>query len=278
MNDKRYAFIGGGNMARSLIGGMINDGCNPKQIWVSDPSSEQRQQLNTAIGVQTTESNLEAVQQTDVVVLAVKPQVIEAVATEIGSTIQQLKHPVISIAAGIRCCDLERWLGGNCAVIRTMPNTPALVGCGATALFANPITTAEQRDLAEFIMRAVGLTLWLDDEPSMDAVTALSGSGPAYFFLLMESLENAGCQAGLPRETARLLTLQTAFGAAKMALESSDDSATLRKRVTSPGGTTEQAIRVMEAGGYQALINNAVQRAKARAEELADILGNSKNG
>ncbi len=278
MKEKRYAFIGGGNMARSLIGGLVNDGCDPAQIWVSDPSSEQRQQLAATFGVHTETANLQAVRQADVVILAVKPQVIEAVATEIAEAVQQQQCLVVSIAAGIRSADLERWLGGHCAVIRTMPNTPSLVGSGATALFANQTATAAQRDLAEFIMRAVGLTLWLDDEPLMDAVTALSGSGPAYFFLLMEALENAGCNAGLPRETARLLTLQTAFGAAKMALESSDDSATLRKCVTSPGGTTERAIKIMEAGEYQALINNAVQGAKERAQELADILGNHNHG
>jgi len=278
MNDKRYAFIGSGNMARSLVGGMINDGCDPDLIRVADPGKEQRQQFAAAFGIQTSASNLEALQQADVVILAVKPQIIESVATEIAATIQQKQCPVISIAAGIRSHDLERWLGGNCAVIRTMPNTPALVSSGATALFANKATRAEQRDLAEFIMRAVGLTLWLEDESLMDAVTAVSGSGPAYFFLLMESLENAGVNAGLPRETARLLTLQTAFGAAKMALESSDDSATLRKGVTSPGGTTERAIEVMESGNYQALIDNAVQGAKERAQELADSLGNRHNG
>ncbi len=278
MNDKRYTFIGGGNMARSLIGGMISDGCPPEQIRVADPSAEQCQQLTATFGVHTATANLDALQQADVVILAVKPQVIESVANEIAAAIQQQQCPAISIAAGIRTHDLERWLGGNCAVIRAMPNTPALVGSGATALFANQATTSDQRDLAEFVMRAVGLTLWLDDEPMMDAATALSGSGPAYFFLLMESLENAGCNAGLSRETARLLTLQTAFGAAKMALESSDDSATLRKRVTSPGGTTERAIEIMESGEYQALINSAVQGAKARAQELADLLGHNKNG
>jgi len=265
-------------MARSLIGGMISDGCAPEQIQVADPSAEQCQQLAAAFDIHTTTANLDALQQTDVVILAVKPQVIESVASEIAETIQQQQCPVISIAAGIRTHDLQRWLGGGCAVIRAMPNTPALVGCGATALFANPATNPDQRDLAEFIMRSVGLTLWLDDEPLMDAVTALSGSGPAYFFLLMESLENAGCNAGLSRETARLLTLQTAFGAAKMALESSDDSATLRKCVTSPGGTTERAIDIMESGEYQTLINSAVQGAKARAEALADLLGHHQNG
>ncbi len=265
-------------MARSLIGGMINDGCNPEHISIADPGNEQRQQLAATFGIRTCASNLDALQQADVVILAVKPQVIEVVATEIATITQRKQYPVISIAAGIHSDDLERWLGGNCAVIRTMPNTPALVSSGATALFANQATSAEQRDLAEFIMRAVGLTLWLEDESLMDAVTAVSGSGPAYFFLLMESLENAGVNAGLPRETARLLTLQTAFGAAKMALESSDDSATLRKCVTSPGGTTERAIEVMESGNYQALIDNAVQGAKERALELANRLGNRHNG
>lgn len=278
MNEKRYTFIGGGNMARSLIGGMINDGCPPGNITVSDPIEQQRQLLTTTFSIQCVASNLEALQQADIVILAVKPQLMEAVAKEIAASIQQLSCPVISIAAGIRSNDLERWLGGHCSVIRAMPNTPALVSSGATALVANNRANDDQRDLAEFIMRAVGLTLWLDEESQMDAVTALSGSGPAYFFLLMEAMEKAGRNAGLSVESARLLTLQTAFGAAKMALESSDDSATLRKCVTSPGGTTERAIETLQSGNFETLVDDAIQAAKARGEELAEILGHNNNG
>ncbi len=205
--------------------------------------------------------------------LAVKPQVIRTVASEISAAVQA-RHPlIISIAAGIRSADLDRWLGGNTAVVRCMPNTPALVQSGATALIANARVSDEQRNLAESILRAVGLTLWLDDEQLMDAVTALSGSGPAYFFLIMEALQAAGVQLGLPEQTAQLLTLQTAFGAAKMALESDEDAATLRRRVTSPGGTTERALQTLENGGLRELIARALTAARDRSRELADQLG-----
>ena len=182
---------------------------------------------------------------------------------------------MISIAAGIREATLRDWLGAGAAIVRTMPNTPAMVQSGATALYANPAVTDEQRSIAESILRAVGIAIWVDDESLMDAVTALSGSGPAYFFLFMEALQTAGCELGLPPETARLLTLQTAFGAAKMALESTEDAATLRQRVTSPGGTTERAIAVLQDGGFEALVGKALQAAATRSRELADEFGSN---
>jgi pyrroline-5-carboxylate reductase len=175
----------------------------------------------------------------------------------------------------VREPDLQRWLGGGLAIVRAMPNTPALVQSGATALCANSHVTAEQRNRAESILRAVGMTLWLKDEAQMDAVTALSGSGPAYFFLIMEALEAAGVHLGLDAADARLLTLQTAFGAAKMALESQEDAAVLRARVTSKGGTTEQALQVLEAGGLPKLLDKAVAAACERSRELAALLGKS---
>jgi pyrroline-5-carboxylate reductase len=165
---------------------------------------------------------------------------------------------------------LRDWLGRDTAIVRTMPNTPALVQSGATALYANPAVSEEQRNLAESIMRAVGLALWVDDESMMDAVTALSGSGPAYFFLLMEALTSAGSRLGLPEDTARLLTLQTAFGAAKMALESAEDAAQLRRRVTSPGGTTERAIGEFQKNNFEGIVLQALQAAASRSRELAD--------
>lgn len=274
MNNRTIAFIGGGNMARSLIGGLIADGFDAGAIRVAEPDADQRGDLAAAFGVTAVADNLDAAQGADAVVLAVKPQVIRDVAAEIGQHARDNGAVIISIAAGIREKDLSRWLGDGLPVVRTMPNTPSLVQTGATAVYANPQVSADQRSLAESLMRAVGLTCWLDDEALMDAVTAVSGSGPAYFFLLMELMEDAGERLGLPRQTARLLTLQTAMGAAKMALESDDDARTLRQRVTSPGGTTEQAIKALEDGGMGDLVDRALHAAADRAGELGDQLGN----
>lgn len=273
MKDTLIAFIGGGNMARSLIAGLIADGYSPQNLRVADPDAEQLAELRQNFGVHTSVSNVQAVEYASVVVLAVKPQVLKTVAQELASTIQKHRPLVVSISAGIREPDLNRWLGGGAAVVRTMPNTPALVQTGATALYANTQVSQQQRNLAESIMRAVGLTLWLEDETQIDAVTALSGSGPAYFFLVMEALENAAMRLGLSREVAHLLTLQTALGAAKMALESTEDTAGLRARVTSKGGTTEQAIRVLQEGRLQELFDAALKAAHTRSIELAKLLG-----
>jgi pyrroline-5-carboxylate reductase len=275
LKNSGIAFIGGGNMATSLISGLIADGCAPHNIWVADPDAAKLAELVARFSVNTTHSNQQAVAQTQVIVLAVKPQAMPAVVQELGVT----QHPgsplIISIAAGVRVNDINAWLGGKTAIVRAMPNTPALVQSGATALYANALVSADQHNLAESILRAVGMVLWLDDEAQMDAVTALSGSGPAYFFLVMEVLENAAVRLGLARNDARLLTLQTAFGAAKMALESAEHSATLRARVTSPGGTTEQAVKVLQEGGIQDLFDAALRAAHARSNELATLMGNA---
>ncbi len=273
MTQQRLAFIGAGNMARSLVGGLIADGWDPAVIGVSDPDAHQLGVLTAHCKVSTDTDNRAILAGRDVVVLAVKPQILREVASSIADQIQQSCPLVISIAAGVRSSDLERWLGGNCAVVRCMPNTPALVQTGATALFATRKVSNEQKDLAESILRAAGLTVWVDDEELLDAVTALSGSGPAYFFLVMEALEEAGITLGLGRQTSRLLTLQTALGAAKMALESNDDTAVLRQRVTSPGGTTERALEVFEDGKLRALFVDALTAARDRSRELADQLG-----
>ncbi len=273
MQSCRIAFIGGGNMGASLVGGLTADGYKPHNIIVSEPHDERRASLSARFRVRTTADNREAVQDADVVVLAVKPQALRAVAESLQDPIQHRAPLVISIAAGIREADLQRWLGGNVALVRTMPNTPALIQTGATVLHAGPQVSGEQRDLAESILRAVGLTLWVEDEALLDAVTALSGSGPAYFFLIMEALAEAGEELGLPPESAHLLTLQTAFGAAKMALESSDDPATLRRHVTSPGGTTERAIEALEEGKLRETLRHAVSAARDRSRELSELLG-----
>ncbi|NJO15307.1 MAG: pyrroline-5-carboxylate reductase [Thioploca sp.] len=269
-NDSIITFIGGGNMASSLIGGLLDTGVASKQIRVTDIHS---QPLASRFPVQCYTDNLAAIIDADIVVLAIKPQILPDVAKSIAVAMPSPPPLFISIAAGIRLVDLSRWLGDSVPIVRVMPNTPALVRSGASALFAGQYVNSKQRELAENILRAVGLTLWLEDEAQMDVVTALSGSGPAYFFLIMEMLERAGINLGLPQEYARLLTLQTAFGAAKMALESQEDVATLRSRVTSKGGTTEQAVNCLQAGGLQSLFDQALAAAQQRAISLADQFG-----
>lgn len=275
MNNTTITFIGGGNMASSLIGGLITDGWNPDNIRVAEPDAGQREAIRSRLGIHTDHDNSSAVLAADIVVLAVKPQVLGKVCIEIASAVQQQKCLVISIAAGVHMGDIQRWLGGEVALVRTMPNTPALVQSGATALVASATVTRAQRNLAETLLRAVGLTLWLKDESLLDAVTALSGSGPAYFFLVIEAMEQAGIAMGLPADSARLLTLQTAFGAAKMALESTESVAILRERVTSPGGTTERALQILEQGQLRELFRKAIQGAQQRSVELAEQLGNN---
>ena len=273
MKKTPVAFIGAGNMARSLIGGLIADGWDPASISVSDPDPDQLAAVGRLFGTRSASDNVAAVEQCELVVLAVKPQVMPDVARELAATVQARRPLVISIAAGICIADLDRWLGGDCPLVRCMPNTPALVQSGATAMFANTAVNDDQKALAESILRAVGLALWVNDEALLDAVTALSGSGPAYFFLVIEAMQDAGKSLGLDEKTARLLALQTAFGAAKMALESSDDAATLRHKVTSPGGTTEKALAVLEQGGLRRLFNDALKAARDRARELAKQFG-----
>jgi len=273
MNNTTLTFIGGGNMAASLISGLIADGWDPALIKVADTSTPRLQQLAEQFSITTTTSNHDAADHADVIVLAVKPQVIKPVARELADIVSQQRPLVISIAAGIPAAALGNWLGESAAIVRTMPNTPAMVGSGATALFANACVSEDQRSIAESILRAVGVAIWVEDEAQMDAVTALSGSGPAYFFLFMEALQTAGQELGLPEATARLLALQTAFGAAKMALESNEDAATLRHQVTSPGGTTEHAIRTFQEGALEALVSKALLASAKRSRELATEFG-----
>jgi len=260
-------------MASSLIGGLIAGGWPAQAIRVAEPFAEKRQSLAAQFSVFITADNNEAVAGAQVVVLAVKPAVVNSVAHEIGAAVRSQASLVVSIAAGVREPDIRRWLGFEASVVRAMPNTPALVGSGATGLYANASVSQAQRDLAESILRAVGMVLWVQEEAMMDTVTALSGSGPAYFFLLMELLEEAGNRLGLEPETTRLLTLETAFGAAKMALESTDDPATLRQRVTSPGGTTERTVQRLEQGGIRDLVASALEAARDRAAEIGNELG-----
>lgn len=273
MNKHTLAFIGGGNMATSLIGGLIAGGHSAQTIWAADPDRRKLDVLHRRFGVNTTADNLEAAQEAEVVILAVKPQQLKSVVLALKDRATPLQPLWLTIAAGVRSADLERWLGSPVPIVRAMPNTPALVQAGATALFANPRVTADQRQTAESVLRAVGLTLWLTKEDLMDAVTALSGSGPAYFFLVMEVMEKAAIDLGLEPDSARLLTLETAFGAAKMALESEEDSASLRQRVTSPGGTTERAIAALEKANIREAFSCALRAARDRSREIAGELG-----
>lgn len=268
MENHTIAFIGAGNMAYSLISGLIKDSFDPRNIWASDPDPARGAELTKEFGIHVTEDNISAARAADTLVLAVKPQILRPIAVDLAPICQENPKLVLSVAAGIRSGTLTQWLGETTPIVRAMPNTPALVQSGATALFATAAVSAKQRDLAETIMRSAGLTVWIKDEDDMDIVTALSGSGPAYYFLFMEVLENAAVDLGLDAETARLLSLQTAFGAARMALESSEDPAGLRRRVTSPGGTTEQALKIMEKAGIRTILHDALTAAKDRACQL----------
>lgn len=266
-------FIGGGNMASSLIGGLLANDYPAGQICAAEPDQNRLQQLQQQYGIQTNTDNSAAAARADVLVLAVKPQILQMVCRDIAHSVQHKKPLVISVAAGIRSTDIERWLGGNCALVRCMPNTPALLQAGATGMFANSHVDKQQKQLAEDILRAAGITMWVEREALLDAVTAVSGSGPAYFFLLMECMQKAGEQLGLDSETARQLTLQTALGAARMATSGTDDPATLRSKVTSKGGTTEAAINSFQQSGIENMVAQALSAARDRATELADLLG-----
>lgn len=273
MNTQKIGFIGAGNMARALASGLINNGWKPSNILLSDPDAGTRQSLTGQLKVTVYEQNNDVVDGSDIVVFAVKPQILREVATAVATNVQARKPLVISIAAGVRSGDLEHWLGGNLSLVRVMPNTAALVGSGASGLYANTHASNEARNIAETVMRAVGVVAWVTNEDHLDIVTALSGSGPAYYFLIMEALEQAAIDLGLPADTARLLTLETAYGAAKMALEGGEEPSILRQQVTSKGGTTERALQVMEQNHIRDIYRQALTAAAERSKELAKLLG-----
>lgn len=286
MKEPIFAFIGGGNMGRCLVGGLIGDGHPCERLRVSDPDPERLQVFGERFGVRTGSDNRSTIAGADVVILAVKPQVVRAVVEDVAETLRAQRPLVLSIVAGLSTGVLRKWIGSEgigpegigseVPIVRAMPNTPALVRSGAAALYAEAGSVGRgHRDSAESILRAVGSTVWVEDEALMDTVTALSGSGPAYFFLLMELIERAGVSMGLAPESARLLTLQTAFGAAKMALESETPAAVLRAQVTSPGGTTEQAIKTFQDCGIESIVTRALRAAEARSRELGACLGAS---
>ena len=267
----KITFIGGGNMAAALIGGLRKQGFSAAGIQAVEPDEEKRARLTDDFGVRCTPVLDAAALNCEALVLAVKPQTMKAaVAPAAGKLAGQL---VISIAAGLRLKDIARWLGGHARLVRAMPNTPALIGAGITGLFAGAAVDCEGREMAEKIMRAVGRTLWVEDEALMDVVTAVSGSGPAYVFYFIEAIQNAGAALGLPPGTARLLAIETFLGAARLADASDEPLAELRARVTSKGGTTEAALKVFDAAGIHAAIARGVAAAAARGRELSEILG-----
>ena len=272
MSNSKIAFIGGGNMARSLIGGMIATGISNQNISVSEPKADLREKLTKDFGVNALEENASAVMGVNVIVLAVKPQILQEVVIPLGNLIAEARPLLISVAAGVTSSSIERWVGGHPALIRVMPNTPALIGAGISALYANGNVSDDQRALAEKIMAAVGKTIWIKEETLMDAVTAVSGSGPAYFFYVMQAIHDAAVREGLDAQTARLLSLETALGAARLAVESTEDPGSLQKQVTSPGGTTEAAIKVLNDSGVRETVQKAVSAACARGSELAKLL------
>jgi pyrroline-5-carboxylate reductase len=267
----RIIFVGAGNMASALIGGLIARGTAPASLQAIDPSASQREALGARFGIATHAASGDPVGQADVIVMAVKPQqmheAVDALAPQIATQL------IISVAAGVRATDLSRWLGGYSRIVRTMPNTPALIGLGATGLAMLAGGTDADRKLAESIMQAVGQTVWVDDESQLDAVTALSGSGPAYVFRFIESMIAAGTGLGLSPEQSRQLALQTVSGAAQLACASSEPVALLRERVTSKGGTTAAALSVFEARGLDAVVAQAMGAARDRSAELGDEFG-----
>lgn len=275
MLKETLAFVGGGNMARSLVGGLIGQGLPAQQLVVAEPQDTQRLQLTRQFGVRVTADNLQAAAAAQVVIFAVKPQDLRTVAQALAPALARARPLAISVAAGIRASDLERWLDGL-PVVRTMPNRPALNGCGITGMYAGPNVSAAQRELASRILSAVGTSIWVEQESLMDAVTAVSGSGPAYFFLLMEMLEAIGAELGLPAEVSRVLAVETAYGSGRMAREGSDTPALLRQQVTSKGGTTEAALKVLESKQVRDMFREAVSAAAKRSAELAEQLGSAE--
>jgi pyrroline-5-carboxylate reductase len=267
----KITFLGGGNMANALIGGLLKTGFAAADIAVVEIGAEGRTRLEQAYDVRCYAAAEAAALDCDVVLLSVKPQQMREACTPLVPYLKQ--QLIISIAAGLRLADLSRWLGGYDKLVRTMPNTPALIGAGVTGLYASPAVSKAGRASAERILQAVGSTLWIADEAQMDAVTAVSGSGPAYAFLFIEALQEAAAQLGFTPEQARQLSIETALGAARLAAQSDDPASVLRERVTSKGGTTEAALRTMAERGVKNGIVAGILAADARGRELGDILG-----
>lgn len=268
------AFIGAGNMASAIIGGLISNQYPAKNIWAGDPLQENLTRLSNDYGINTSTNNQEVIAQADVVILATKPQIMDKVCADIKDATLARKPLIISIAAGVTLDAFAQWLSADLAIVRCMPNTPALLQLGATAMFANSNVNAEQKTIAEHILNATGSARWVDSEAALDAITALSGSGPAYFFKVIELMQKVGVEMGLDAQLSEDFAIQTAVGAAQMAQQSDVDAAELRRRVTSPNGTTEAALKTFDELNLEDVFRKALFAAKNRSEELAqELLG-----
>lgn len=270
--NKKIGFIGGGNMARSLIGGLVNQGVESKNLAVFDPDSEKVSELTRTFAISVYQSNEDLMAACDVVVLAIKPQIMAKVLRPLASNLPDTPPLIISVAAGIRTDSMEKWLQRELPLVRAMPNTPALVSSGATGLYANPHVSHEQKQLAETLLQAVGIVGWVEHETQLDVITALSGSGPAYFMLFMEILEKSAIELGLDADLAQRFVIQTCCGAGKLAADSDESLEQLKINVTSPGGTTERALQSMANNEIDKTLRQAVQAAANRADELAQEL------
>lgn len=273
--SQHIVFIGAGNMSRAIYGGLIRSGFPASQITATSPELDVLQTQQHTYGIQTTTDNLLATTKADVLVLAVKPQILKMVCEEIAPVVQNRKAPplIISIAAGIECDTISRWLGVNVPVVRCMPNMPALIGVGASGLYANGFVSDQQKDVAEQLMGAVGIAEWVSEEALLNVVTAISGSAPAYFFLMLNAMQEAAIQQGLSAESARKLAQQTALGAAKMAIDSTEPLTRLMKNVMSPQGSTEQAILSLQSNEFSEAIEAAMNACKTRAEAMQKEFG-----
>ena len=269
IKDIRIRFVGAGNMAASLIGGLLNKGLTASQISASDPGAVQRGYVENQFQVLTYDNNHAHFGMPDIVVLAVKPQIMKQVLTDVRQPILDTMPLVISVAAGITTTQMSRWLADEVSIVRTMPNTPALIGQGAIGMYANSQVSQQQRHLTEQIMDAVGTSIWLDKEQQIDTVTALSGSGPAYFFMFMAYLQEAAENLGLSAAEAALLTKKTAVGAALLAERSHETLDKLKQRVTSPNGTTAAALDSFAAADIKKIINSAIIAAENRSKEMS---------
>lgn len=271
MQHPTIGFIGGGNMATAIIQGMLASGYPAERIRVCDPNADQLSSLAER-GVHTTDQAATLLPDCEVITLAVKPQILKSVIEPLAAQAQQHKPLIVSVAAGVSAESIDRWLGGDMAIIRTMPNTPALVQTGATGLFANDRVSDSMRDSIDAMFQAIGVTVWVDQEADLHAVTAAGGSAPAYFFRFMEAMSKAAQNQGLSEDQARQLIVQTCMGAAKMVQQTGEHPAELKRRVMSPRGTTEQAILRFDEGGLDALVQDAMDACVTRSIELSKEL------
>jgi len=270
MISNKVGLIGGGNMARAIGGGLLRGGMHATDLMIAEPLPDQCERLRRELyGAMVTSDNKVVARKAEILLFAVKPQILKPVCEGLAAEVQQNKPLIMSIAAGPKIDDIDAWLGGGLSVVRVMPNQPALIDQGVSALFANERTSSANRQLAEKIMSAVGCVVWLDSESKMDAVTAVSGTGPAYFYLLIDVMIEAALKFGIDADTARILAVETARGATALAAAETESMSAMIERVKSPGGTTTAAFEFLDANNARGIFATAIDKAEARAAELA---------